>query len=79
VILALGSIAWNAMLDHARRSGVTVPSPRPRFEHGAVVQLSGMPTLVASYHVSQQNTQTGRLTNAMFDAILRRCVAITER
>jgi uracil-DNA glycosylase len=78
VVLALGAIAWNAFLDHATRRGVAVPRPRPGFAHGAEVTLPGMPALVASYHVSQQNTQTGRLTVAAFDAILRRCAALVH-
>ncbi len=46
---------------------------RRRFAHGAVVALSEQLTLIGSYHVSQQNTFTGRLTPAMFDAVLDRC------
>ncbi len=70
-LLALGAIAWHAVLGWATRQGVQVPSPRPKFAHGAVVRL-GRHTLVGSYHVSQQNTQTGRLTPRMFDAVLRK-------
>jgi uracil-DNA glycosylase family 4 len=68
--LALGAIAWRACLDHFERSGARVARPRPKFRHGAVVRTPGAPILVGSYHVSQQNTQTGRLTPAMFDAVL---------
>jgi uracil-DNA glycosylase family 4 len=71
VLLALGKIAWDACLAHAVRRGLSVPKPRPPFAHGASVELAGL-TIVGSYHVSQQNTQTGRLTGAMFDAVLRR-------
>jgi uracil-DNA glycosylase family 4 len=84
VVLALGAIAWRAYLDHLRRGGVTVPRPSPRFGHGAVAQgpllggpgagTRGLPVLLGSYHVSQQNTQTGKLTPAMFDAILRKAL-----
>jgi uracil-DNA glycosylase family 4 len=76
VVLALGAIAWRAALDSFRRTGVAVPRPRPSFAHGAVVRLEGAPILVGSYHVSQQNTQTGRLTVAMFSASLRRAVSL---
>jgi len=79
VVLALGAIAWDAFLDHLRRTGVTVPRPRPRFAHGAAVSLEGAPHLVGSYHVSQQNTQTGRLTEAMFDRTLARAVGLATR
>jgi uracil-DNA glycosylase family 4 len=73
-MLALGSIAWTATLGAARRLGWQVPVPSPRFGHGAqapLVTVSGRPVrLVASYHVSQQNTFTGRLTEAMFDEVV---------
>jgi uracil-DNA glycosylase family 4 len=71
VALALGVIAWNAFLDHCARTGASADvRPRPAFAHGRAVDL-GRITLLGSYHVSQQNTQTGRLTPAMFDEILR--------
>lgn len=77
-VLALGAIAWSAFLDHLSRRGVTLPRPRPRFAHGAELALAGQPVLLGSYHVSQQNTQTGRLTPAAFDAILRQFVAVDK-
>jgi len=76
VFLALGAIAFDAVVAHARRAGVAVA--RSRFAHGAEVDLGGAGTLLASYHVSQQNTQTGRLTPAMFDAILRRAKSLAQ-
>lgn len=64
--LALGAIAWTAL--HVR-----LGTKAPRFAHGAESRpLEGSPPIVASYHVSQQNTQTGRLTTSMFDAVLDR-------
>jgi uracil-DNA glycosylase family 4 len=69
VVVALGAIAWRAVLDHHARAGGSWPRPRPAFAHGAVVGL-GPRWLVGSYHVSQQNTQTGKLTPGMFDAVL---------
>jgi uracil-DNA glycosylase family 4 len=69
VFLALGAIAWRAVLDHHRRAGGSLPRPRPTFAHGARVAL-GDRWLIGSYHVSQQNTQTGKLSPAMFDAVL---------
>ncbi len=77
VVLALGAIAWGAVLGVLRAQGVVVPRPAPRFAHGAEVSLDGAPTLLGAYHVSQQNTQTGRLTPAMFDQVLRRAVELT--
>jgi len=72
VILALGRIAWDAALALVGRQGIGV-SGRPAFWHGAVLKLSENLSLVGSYHVSQQNTFTGRLTPRMFDAVMMRC------
>lgn len=70
-ILALGKIAWDATIAMAIRQGcVFAPT---KFSHGAECKLSPTLKLIASYHVSQQNTFTGKLTPAMFDAILKRC------
>lgn len=75
VALALGAIAWRAWLDHLARTGVAIPRPRPRFAHGAEARL-GDAWLVGSYHPSQQNTQTGRLTVEMFDRVVARARAL---
>ncbi len=64
VVLALGALAWTAVLRV-----VDPPRPWPRFGHGATGALGDM-TLVGSYHPSQQNTFTGRLTPAMLDQVL---------
>jgi uracil-DNA glycosylase len=76
VILALGGIAWNAALALAERNGCAIARPRPGFAHSAEVSLSPDISLVGSYHVSQQNTFTGRLTEKMFDAVLKKCLQI---
>ena len=76
VILALGGIAWAAAVGLARRHGCD--AGRPAFGHGVEVPLAGGVTLVGSYHVSQQNTFTGRLTAAMFDAVVARCRAVSQ-
>jgi uracil-DNA glycosylase family 4 len=71
VILALGKIGFDAALRLLSDRGATIPRPRPRFAHGAVVRLGEEdPVLVASYHPSQQNTQTGRLTEDMLDEVI---------
>jgi uracil-DNA glycosylase family 4 len=75
VILALGGIAWDAAIALARRNGIAVPR-RPAFGHGVEWPMGNGITLVGSYHVSQQNTFTGRLTEAMFDAVLKRCITL---
>jgi uracil-DNA glycosylase len=73
VILALGKIAWDAAVALATRHGCDLPKPRPAFGHGAIMRLSNRLTLVGSYHVSQQNTFTGKLTEGMFDQMLAVC------
>ncbi len=78
-VLALGSVGWDAFLGCARRLGWHVPRPKPRFGHAAEAILTtpdGRPVrLVGSYHVSQQNTFTGRLTEPMLDAAIARLKA----
>ena len=73
VLLALGKIAWDAAVALATRHGCELLRPRPAFGHGAVMRLSNRLTLVGSYHVSQQNTFTGKLTEGMFDQVLATC------
>lgn len=68
VILALGSFAWDGALRALRLLGVPLPSPRPRFGHG-VSAIVGDYKLLGSYHPSQQNTFTGKLTRESFDAV----------
>jgi uracil-DNA glycosylase family 4 len=78
VVLALGAIAWEAVLRHYARHGVATPKPRPAFGHGAEHALRPDLTLLGSYHVSQQNTNTGKLTEAMFDRVLKRAKALLK-
>jgi uracil-DNA glycosylase len=73
VIVCLGAFAWDAGLRLLAAAGQPLPRPRPRFGHGA----SHGP-LLGSYHPSQQNTFTGRLTEAMTDDILVRARALAE-
>jgi len=70
VLVALGAIAWDATLRHFERGGHALPRPRPKFGHGATLAIANAPRLLGSFHVSQQNTQTGRLTPDMFDRLL---------
>ena len=74
-VLALGGIALNAYLDLLKKQGVIASRAGYRFAHGASFALPGdLPRLFAAYHPSQQNTQTGRLTPAMFASVLRKIV-----
>ncbi len=72
VYLALGGFAFDAL---ARLEGL---SPRPVFGHGALAGLSGGRFLLGSYHPSQQNTFTGRLTENMLDGAIARAVELGE-
>jgi uracil-DNA glycosylase len=69
IVVGLGRIGFEAYLNAAAAIGWPVPRPRPRFAHGAAVELPWSVTLLASYHPSRQNTQTGRLTWPMFEAV----------
>ncbi len=72
-VLALGRVAFDGCLRVLEAIGATVPRPRPRFVHGSTYDVgTSFPLLVASYHPSRQNTQTGRLTEAMLDEAVRR-------
>jgi uracil-DNA glycosylase family 4 len=72
VIVCLGAFAWDAA---CRLHGVR---PRPRFGHGAEHPIPGGPVLLGSYHVSQQNTFTGKLTEPMLDAVFARARELAE-
>lgn len=72
-VVVLGGFGWQALLPVLADAGWAVPRPRPVFGHGAHVELSGARGplhLFGSYHVSQQNTFTGRLTPAMLEQVL---------
>jgi uracil-DNA glycosylase family 4 len=77
VVVALGAFAWAAWWPAMTAVyGRPAPVPRPRFGHGALVSLPGVPDLLGSFHVSQQNTFTGRLTAAMLDDVFARAKAL---
>ena len=72
VVVTLGQIGFDAFLKAWAEAGRKPPARPPRFSHAAEVKLPGDVTLLASYHPSQRNTQTGLLTAAMFSGIFRR-------
>lgn len=75
VVVALGKIAFDnvwPLISEPRQK-------RPRFQHGFEVELASGRTLIASYHPSQQNTFTGKLTEPMFDRIFARSRQILEQ
>ena len=82
VVVCLGSFGWDAALRAFRAIGYTVPRPKPRFGHGAstiVTSPEGRSiTVLGSYHPSQQNTFTGKLTEPMLDDVLRRARALAD-
>ena len=68
VFIALGAIAWSAMLLEIKQRGWYTGS-KPKFSHGSQLSLAGSRLLIGSYHPSQQNTFTGRLTEPMFQSV----------
>ena len=83
VLVALGGIAWDTALRVVRQAGWSAPRPKPRFGHGAEAVLArpdgDEATLLGSYHPSQQNTFTGRLTADMLDDVLARAAELAGR
>lgn len=75
VYVALGLFAWDALLATLQE----IPKPKPRFSHGAMVELPDGRVLLASYHPSQQNTYTGRLTEAMLDQVLGSAASLANQ
>ena len=71
VVLALGNIAHDSYLEFLQRQGHPLTKASYKFAHGALHSFEGALPLLDSYHVSLQNTNTGKLTPAMFDAVLR--------
>lgn len=73
VVVALGKIAWDAWFQHLARKTAPI-RPRPRFAHAAVFALKGEPSVVGCFHPSRQNTNTGKVTAAMYDRVFGRIV-----
>ncbi len=81
VAVVLGGFGWQALLATLGEQGWLVPRPRPKFGHGAEVLLQHADgrtlTVLGCFHVSQQNTFTGRLTETMLDAVFVRAAELT--
>jgi len=77
VYVALGRIAFDAIWRLFAERGIR-PKKRPLFEHGGVYRLPGAPIVVATYHPSRQNTNTGRLTPVMLKSAFRTAVRLSD-
>jgi uracil-DNA glycosylase len=78
-VVTLGKIAFDHYLKACRGEGLEIPSPAPKFGHGVVYRLPWGVTLLGSYHPSQQNTFTGKLTRPMFHSVFRKAQLAIER
>jgi uracil-DNA glycosylase family 4 len=79
VVVALGKIAWDTYLRARREGGQAVPRPLPRFGHGALARMPDGILLLGSFHPSQQNTFTGKLTRPMLRAVFARARRLARR
>ncbi|MEZ5176490.1 MAG: uracil-DNA glycosylase [Acidimicrobiia bacterium] len=77
VFVALGQYGYHALWAHLARAGQPLPVPRPKFAHGLETAIGPL-TILTSFHVSQQNTFTGRLTVEMLDAVFLRAVRLVS-
>ena len=78
-VVVLGGYGWAALWPVLRAVGERVPAPLPTFGHGVEVAVPSGPTVLGCFHVSQQNTFTGRLTEPMLDAVFARARELAER
>jgi len=78
VVVALGKIGFDGFLTAWASSGAEVSKPKPKFSHLAQYQLAEGLNLIASYHPSQQNTFTGRLTRQMFHGVFREAIKLLD-
>jgi uracil-DNA glycosylase family 4 len=78
VVVVLGMIGFKTYFAARKQLGWPNPVPLPRFGHGLASRLSGGLNVISSYHPSQQNTQTGKLTEKMLDDIFRQARALVE-
>src|SRR5215510_7351845 len=79
VVVPLGFIGFKTYLEARKQLGWKNPAPLPAFRHGSAVALDDGVTVISSYHPSQQNTQTGKLTGPMFDDVFRQARKILDQ
>ncbi len=77
-VVTLGAFGWQSVFGTLRAMGLDVPARTPRFAHGAEVTMPSGLTVLGCFHVSQQNTFTGRLTEPMLDAVFARARELAE-
>jgi len=78
VVVPLGLIGFKTYFDARKQLGWTNPVPLPAFGHGCALTLEDGVTVISSYHPSQQNTQTGKLSEQMFDDVFRQARKIID-
>jgi uracil-DNA glycosylase family 4 len=79
VVVALGLVAFKTYFAARKQLGRKNPSPLPRFGHGLAAQLADRVTVISSYHPSQQNTHTGKLTEKMLDDVFRQAREVLNK
>ena len=78
VYVCLGQYGYHSLWRYLATTGVDLPRPRPKFGHGVEVVVKGGPIVLLSFHPSQQNTFTGRLTKEMFAGVFDRARQLSE-
>jgi uracil-DNA glycosylase len=79
IVVPLGLIGFKTYFSSRKQLGLPNPSPLPAFGHGLSARLPDGITVISSYHPSQQNTQTGKLTERMLDDVFRKARRILDR
>jgi uracil-DNA glycosylase len=78
VFICLGQYGYHSLWRHLAGTGRSMPRPRPKFGHGIEVAVDDRTTLLLSFHPSQQNTFTGKLTREMFAGVFERARALSD-
>ncbi len=77
VFVCLGQYGYQSLWRYLGESGLSLPRPRPKFGHGVEVSIENGPTVLLSFHPSQQNTFTGKLTQGMFSEVFARAAELS--